>query len=175
MTTETGRVPDLAQVADRLAMHDVLIKHSRGVDRADEAILKSAYWPDATVEYGGFQGPAHEFCAILPGAIAHHARTQHRVTNIAIDQDGDDARVESYVTAYHYTANDDGPDTEMTYLGRYLDTMQKREDVWKISHRQIVMDWNQNVDTTAVWAGPTFDGIARGGRVPDDPLYAFLG
>jgi hypothetical protein len=175
MTTETGRVPDLAEVADRLAMHDVLAKHSRGVDRADEAILKSAYWPHATVEYGGFQGSAHEFCAILPAAISQHARTQHSVTNVAIEQDGDEARVESYVTAYHYTANDDGPDTEMTYLGRYLDTMQKRQDVWKISHRRIVMDWNQNVAATAVWEGPTFDGIARGGRVPKDPLYTFLG
>ena len=175
MATETGRVPDLAEVADRLAMHDVLAKHSRGVDRADEAILKSAYWSDATVEYGGFEGSAYEFCEMLPGAIAHYARTQHRVTNIAIDQDGDDARVESYVTAYHYRTNDDGPDTEMTYLGRYLDTMKKRDNVWKISHRKILMDWNQNVDATAAWEGPTVSGIARGGRFPDDPLYAFLG
>lgn len=174
MTTETGQVPDLAEVADRLAMHDVLAKHSRGVDRADESILKSAYWPDATVEYGGFQGMAHEFCAILPGAIGQYARTQHRVTNVAIEQQGSQARVESYVTAYHYRAVDDGPDTEMTYLGRYFDTMEKRADVWKIKHRKIVMDWNQNVAATALWEGPTFDAIARGARLPDDPIYSFL-
>lgn len=169
---ETGRIPDLQEIGDRLAIHDVLVQHSRGVDRADEAILKSAYWPDAEVAYGGFNGPAHTFCEFLPGAIKGYAHTQHRVTNVAIDIQGDEALVESYVTAYHYRAADVGPDTELTYLGRYLDRMQRRDDVWKISHRRIVMDWNQNTVASAIWEGPTFDGIARGARHPDDPLYA---
>ena len=46
---ETGTVPDLAMIGDRLAIQDVLAKHSRGVDRADEATLKGCYWPDSTV------------------------------------------------------------------------------------------------------------------------------
>ena len=91
----------------------------------------------------------------------------------AVEQVGDHAKVESYVTAYHYLATDDG-DSEMTYLGRYLDAMEKRDDVWKIKHRKIVMDWNQNVASTAQWEGPTFDAIARGARLPEDPVYAFL-
>lgn len=49
VTIETGRVPTLAELADRLAIQEVLAQHSRGVDRADEAILISAYWPDAEV------------------------------------------------------------------------------------------------------------------------------
>ena len=170
---ETGRVANLAEVADRLAIQEVLAQHSRGVDRADEAILKSAYWPDAEVAYGGFNGPAHEFCAMLPGAIKRYAATQHCITNICIDLRGDEARVETYVTAYHYLAAEEG-DTEMTYLGRYLDRMQKRGDVWKILHRQVVMDWNQNAPASALLEGPPFDGLARGARRPTDPLYAHL-
>lgn len=171
---ETGQVPDAAEIGDRLAIHDVLCKHSRGVDRADGAILKTAYWPDAEVAYGGFNGNAHEFCEMLPNAIRGFARTQHSISNVTIDVRGDDARVETYVTAYHYTANDRGPDQEMTYLGRYLDRMQKRGSVWKILHRQVVMDWNQNAIVTAVWNGAPFTGLARGDRCPDDPLYALL-
>lgn len=170
---EAGKVPSLAEVADRLAIQDVLAQHSRGVDRADEAILKSAYWPDAEVAYGGFNGPAHEFCAMLPGAIKRYAATQHTITNLSIDLRGADARVETYVTAYHYLAAEVG-DTEMTYLGRYLDRMQKRGDVWKILHRQVVMDWNQNAPASAILEGPPFDGLARGARQPTDPLYAHL-
>jgi len=168
---ETGRIPGLAEVADRLAIMDVLAKHSRGVDRADGALLKTAYWADATVAYGAFNGGAHEFCEILPNAIRTYARTQHSLSNTSVDFHGDTALVESYVTAYHYLAVEDGPDTEMIYLGRYLDTMTRRGDVWKIQHRQVVMDWNQNIAATAVLEGPPFDGLAHGERHPDDPLY----
>ena len=171
---ETGKVPSLEQAADRLAIQDVLAKHSRGVDRAEEATLKSAYWPEATVAYGGFNGAAHEFCEMLPGAIKRYAGTQHSITNVSIDLRGNEARVETYVTAYHYLATDEGADTEMTYIGRYLDRMEKRGDVWKIMHRQVVMDWNQNAVATAVLEGPPFAGLARGARHPDDPLYAHL-
>ena len=171
---ETGKVPTLEELADRLAIHDVLAKHSRGVDRAEEATLKSAYWPDATVAYGGFNGAAHEFCEGLPANIRKYAATQHSVTNVCIDFRGDEARVESYVTAYHYLAVEGGQDTEMTFLGRYLDRMEKRGDVWKIRHRSVVMDWNQNADATAVLTGPPFDGLARGDRHPEDPLFEHL-
>lgn len=174
-TDDTGRVPDAAEVADRLAIMDVLAKHSRGVDRADAGLLKTAYWPDATVAYGGFNGPAHEFCEILPGAISVYARTQHSISNVAIEFRGREALVETYVSAYHYASVADGPDREMTFLGRYLDTMERRDDVWKIRHRQVVMDWNRNADATAVLDGPPFDGLARGERHPDDPLNRLLG
>ena len=172
---ETGMVPAFEEVADRLAIQDVLAKHSRGVDRAEEATLKSAYWPDATVAYGGFNGRAHEFCEYLPDAIKRYAATQHSITNVSIDLRGDDARVETYVTAYHYLAEEEGGDTEMTYIGRYLDRMEKRGDVWKISHRRVVMDWNQNANASAILEGPPFEGLARGSRHPDDPLYEHLG
>ena len=168
--SETGAIPSVEVIANRLAIHDVLTKHSRGVDRADASLLKSAYWPDAEVAYGGFNGPAHQFCEALPTGIKKYAATQHRVTNISIDFNGDDAVVESYVTAYHYSANDTA-DTEMTYIGRYIDHLQRREDIWKIQFRRVVMDWNQNAEATAILSGPPFEGLARGARAPEDPLY----
>ena len=174
MTSETGRVPGSQEVSDRLAILDVLAKHCRGVDRANESILKSCYWPDAEVAYGGFNGNAHQFCAMLPAAIRAYARTQHSISNTAFEFLGDVALVETYVTAYHYRAVEGGTDTEMTYLGRYLDRLQKRGDVWKILHRQVVMDWNQNAAATAILEGPPFDGLARGARHPDDPLDRML-
>jgi hypothetical protein len=171
MKNETGRVPSAAEVADRLAIYDVLVQHCRGVDRADGDILRSAYWPDAEVAYGGFDGNAHTFCAMLPKAIRAYARTQHCIGNVAIELAGDVAHVETYVTAHHY-AEAEGGDREMIFLGRYLDRMEKRGNVWKIAHRRVVMDWNRNVAASAHWAGPPFDGLARGARQPDDPLYA---
>lgn len=167
---QPGKVPAPDEVAHRLAIMEVLATHSRGVDRADEATLKSCYWPDAEVAYGGFNGPAWEFCAMLPGAIRQFAATQHSISNVLIELRSAEARVETYVTAYHYTQAESGADAEMIFLGRYLDVMERRDDCWKIRHRRVVMDWNQNVPATAKLSGPPFDGLARGSRYPDDPL-----
>jgi hypothetical protein len=80
------------------------------------------------------------------------------------------------VTAYHYTAatQSQDHDSELTYLGRYIDHMQRRHEHWKIMFRRVVMDWNQNLIASAIFEGPTFSGLARGKRAPDDPLYAML-
>ena len=135
--------------------------------------------PGRNSENGTFrpstQAPAHEFCEYLPVGIRRYVATQHTITNVAIELRGDEAWVETYVTACHYFANEEGQGAEMTYLGRYLDRMVKRGDVWKITHRRAVMDWNRNADATAVLEGPPFDGLARGSRHPDDPLYEHLG
>lgn len=171
MKEPTGRVPKPAELADRLAIEDVLARHSRGVDRADETQLTAAYWPDAEVAYGGFNGNAHEFCKRLPQAIRNFTYTHHAIGNVVIDLIGEDARVETYVTARHYTARDD---SYMIFVGRYLDRMQRRNGVWKILHRRVVMDWNQNGPAGAKWDGAPFDGLARGSRHPDDPLDEHL-
>ncbi len=176
----TGRIPDPSEMADRWAIQDVLAVHCRGVDRADEAALKSAYWDDAEVSYGGFEGLAHQFCEMLPKSIVRFSHTQHSISNVVIrfaqersevDHSVTHAAVETYVTAYHYLPESDGVDTEMTFLGRYLDRFERRGDSWKIAHRQVLMDWNQNAASSAIWQGPPFDGLARGERAPDDPAY----
>ena len=173
-SNDPGRVRDPSELADELAIRQVLAAHSRGVDRADGDILRSCYWDDATVSYGGPDGPASAFCDVLPGAIRGYARTAHVIGNVLIDLRGSEARVETYVTAYHYRSVADGPDREMIYIGRYLDRMQRRDGVWRISHRTALMDWNRNVDASAIWSGPPFDGLARGARAPDDPSCAFF-
>jgi len=182
----TGRVPDTAELADRMAIQQVLAVHCRGVDRADERALKAAYWPDAQVAYGGFEGSAHEFCEMLPKSIVRFAHTQHSISNVLIqfsdgarvfksDSPRTQAAVETYVTAYHYLAAEGAAaDTEMTFLGRYLDRFERREETWKINHRRVLMDWNQNSDATAVLKGPPFDGLARGARYPSDPVYDLM-
>jgi len=175
----TGRLPEPSEVADRLAIQDVLAVHCRGVDRADAAALRSAYWEDAEVAYGGFEGSAHQFCELLPTSIVRFAHTQHSISNVLIrfaeptgsDQVVTRAAVETYVTAYHYLAQADADDQEMTFLGRYLDNFERRGAYWKIAHRCVLMDWNQNTTSSALWEGPPFDGLAQGARAPDDPVY----
>lgn len=172
---EVGRVPDAAEVADRLAIMAVLSMHSRGIDRASTEMLQSCYWPDAEVDYGGYKGGAHAFCEMLPNGIKRYQNTQHQISNTHIEFQGTLAKVETYVTAHHYLADEEGNDTEMTYIGRYLDQMEKRDDCWKISFRKIVMTWHQYGPATAdEEANPSLKPISRASHDADDPLFEFL-
>jgi hypothetical protein len=55
---------------------------------------------------------------------------------------------------------------------RYLDHLSRRDGVWRIDDRTVVLDWHK----TEVWSSeappvPT-EGFARGRRYPEDPVYA---
>ena len=171
---ETGRLPSASGVADRLAIQEVIAMHCRGVDRASAEILMSCYWPDAKVDYGAYKGSAHAFCEPLTEAILRYENTQHIVSNLLIELADGDARVETYVTAHHYLVGD--PDTEMTYIGRYFDQMQKRGDIWKIAYRKIVMTWHQNAPGSKdLESNPSLQPISEACRYPDDPWFGFDG
>ena len=62
---------ELAAVRDELAraeIRDAMFRYCRGVDRADRALIRSAYHPDAHDKHGKYDGPSHAFAA------AHVAR-----------------------------------------------------------------------------------------------------
>jgi len=168
---EPGTVPNSERMADRLAIAEIIALHCRGVDRADQESLKRCYWTDATTAYGSEAVPAHPFCEQLAVAITAFEQTHHMVTNSLFDFDGDSARVESTLLAFHYKAGDDEPDSEMTYLGRYLDRFERRGDVWKIKHREPVMSWSQNAQASHDADHPALSELRRAGRFPDDPVY----
>jgi len=165
----TGQVPDTERLADHLAIQDVIFKHCRGLDRADAVLLKTCYWEDAQVDYGFFKGGGHEFCDLIARSIVGNRATHHQVSNIIPEFSEDEAVVESYVTAYHHQPG--GQLTEMTYMGRYIDHMEKRDNVWKLLMRHVVADWNQNlVSSDNLDSGP-LSSLAKSARMPDDPLY----
>ena len=171
-----GEIPSLEETRDRLAIQALLAAHSRGVDRADGELLKACYWPEAEVAYGGFNGPAHTFCENLPAGIKRYTATQHCIGNTQIVFNGDLADVETYVYAGHYLRpGAEHPGQEMIFFGRYLDRVERRGNCWKISFRRVVMDWNEFLTPSSVDQGPPFDGLARGARAPDDPLYSVGG
>ena len=62
----------------------------------------------------------------------------------------------------------------MTYIGRYLDKMEKRHNVWKITFRKIVMTWHQNtLGSKDEERNPSLKPIARALRYPEDPWFDF--
>lgn len=168
---EAGTVPTPQEVADRLAISEILSLHCRGVDRADLSALQACYWPEAKTYYGTDALGAHEFAEGLVEAIQGFAQTQHMVTNTLFRFSGEKASVESSVLAFHYLSDAEGADSEMTYIGRYIDEFEKRGSVWKIIERIPVMSWNQNSPASTDSENPALAGLQRSSRKPDDIVY----
>ena len=172
MTAEAGIVPDLECIADRLAIHDVLNLHSRGLDRLDSSAIQSAYWADAEVDYGGYKGGAHIFAELVVGALdEQYELTRHCLSNTLIAFAGNSALSETNVNAGHLLA---GAEEEMLFYGRYLDKLEKREGRWKILHRQVVIDWSKRLPVRDEREDEAFTALAKGAHLDQDPLYPFL-
>ncbi len=165
------------ELPHREAIKDCLYRYSRGIDRGDEAMLRSCYWPDATDDHAGlFTGPATEYIDKAVSNTAARCPTQHFVTNILIRIDGDKASVESYYYAVHESMMLNGSLRDLIATGRYLDRFERRGDEWRISARSVAIDWYREYPDTTDWSLGPFglgDG-GRGGRMPADPSYSLL-
>ena len=67
-----------------------------------------------------------------------------------------------------------GATEEMLFYGRYLDRLERRDDTWKLQHRQVVMDWAKRLTVADERHSEAFADLAKGGHRDADPLYAFL-
>ena len=169
MLDNLGSPPDSIELADRLAILDILAGHSRGLDRLDLDLLRAVYWEDAQVDYGFFKGLAHEFAGLVVGALSGgYELTQHVLGNSLVDLDGDAARVETLVTAWHL---EPGAEREMMSTGRYLDKLEKRAGTWKLSHRLVLIDWVRRYDITNEREDEQFDALGKGRHDREDPSY----
>lgn len=155
---------------DRFEIQDLLYRYCRGVDRCDEVLVRSAYHPDSYDDRGYWRGNGHEFATFIVERLrAANSATTHAVTNVLIEVDGDTATSESLVRAT--LVRRDHPATVDIVGARYLDRLSRREGVWGIDQRLVVLDWQ----TTQRWeeSAPPFalDQFKRGDRYPDDPVY----
>ena len=172
MAKEPGTVLSADQQADQQAIQQVLYSHSRGLDRLDAKTIAAAYWPEAEVDYGAYKGPAQDFAGLVVAALeGQYELTQHMLGNSLIQLEGDFARVESCVSACHLLM---GAGEELMFSGRYLDRLDKRGQQWKISHRQVVMDWSRRLPVSDERDGDAFAALAKGSHGESDPLYPFL-
>lgn len=158
---------------DELAAHvqirQVLYRYCRGVDRGDAALLKSVYHPEAIDIHGSWEGPGEEFAERIVRSLDEpHGASQHHLTNVLIELDGDRAAVESYFIAFHPYDPADGDTEKIAFVGgRYLDRFERRDDDWRIVHRQVVLDWSRADLGGEVWAAQ--QAFPRGRRRDADP------
>jgi ketosteroid isomerase-like protein len=171
---------ELNRLSDRQAIVDCLTRYTRGLDRHDANILTSAYHADAIDHHDPFVGSPAEF---VPWANQFHeadyvAHT-HAITNNSVEIDGDVAHSETYVQATMRRK-----DGLLDIRGaRYIDRLERRDGVWRIAAREVLVDWASTTSGGVVQGHPTgtWDrsdvSYQRPLRVParDAPVMASLG
>jgi len=127
------------ELMDRQAIHEIVMRFCRAVDRLDRELLLSCYHPNAIDDHGIFLGSAEELADwVLPMQKEHQIATQHCVTNHFCDLQGDVAHTESY---YHCAdMNRQGPPL-LLCGGRYIDRFERLNDRWAIAARVHRMEW----------------------------------
>jgi hypothetical protein len=142
---------ELDFLIDREKIRDCLARLSRGEDRRDVELIRGCYWPDATDDHGVFVGSFEDYLAwVVPGAPSIPV-TLHTLGQSVIELRGTSAFVETHVTAYHRI--DTGSQARDVVIGgRYLDRMEKRGRQWRIAHRVMVNDWQQDLGPSIDWS-----------------------
>lgn len=165
----------LQELLDKEAIRDCLYRYCRGIDRADEAVLRSAYWPDAHDRHGAYVGDVEGFIAQALPRLRSGGRGVHQISNILVELLGDWAAVESSFFALQSSSA--APTLETFLCGRYLDRFEKRQGQWRVAERTVVYDWiEERARPELAQDDATLFGKRQphGGRLSRDPLYAFL-
>jgi len=155
----------------RQDIQDCIFRYMRGQDRLDAELQRSAFHPDATVDYGFWKGSGHDFVDFAQGLLTRYGATQHLIgqTHIVVT-DADHAHGEVYFIAYSRRHADGGAEEDLIIAGRYLDAYSKRDGEWRIATRKEVVDWTHTAPAADDWFARVPTAL-RGGRGSDDPSY----
>jgi 3-phenylpropionate/cinnamic acid dioxygenase small subunit len=131
---------DVQQVADKLEIHELLARYARGVDTKDWALYRSVFTPDAAIDYssaGAIAGTRDEVAAWLEAGFVNIPMTQHFISNIEIELDGDHAKAR----AMFYNPMQLPGMSDLSYCGGYYDhELVRTTDGWKserlVEHNQ---------------------------------------
>jgi hypothetical protein len=155
----------LRRLLDRQAIIDCINRYARGVDRGDEALLQSAYHPDAVEDHaGGYVGAVDGLIPYLAAAHRPFQGYQRFVTNFSLEFDGDEAHAESY---YLCILRRDEDAKLFVNGGRYVDRLERRDGEWRIAATVLVADWSLDPETTLEMIATG----ATGSRDRDDVSY----
>jgi len=136
--------PRPEQVADRIAIDDLLDAYARAIDTKDWDGLRTLFTHDALLDYtheGGVRGDIEEAIAWLSKALEPFAMCQHIVANRRVTIDGDEATVHAYVFSPLGLPDGLGGLTIVLSGGEYDDRLRRTPDGWRFASRTARSAW----------------------------------
>ena len=136
--------PELRRLLDENELRALSATYTRGLDRADQVLVRSVFADDATTHYGSFRGGPDEMAAMAMRALSAYESTQHLVGQINLAIEGDTATGEVYFQAFHRHATEG---FDRFICGRYIDRYARIGGRWLMTHRTEVVDWTRTEPT----------------------------
>jgi hypothetical protein len=122
--------------ADNVQITELLLRYATGIDSKNWPLFRSCWADEIDADYGELgtfadPGALTELFAQIHGPMGP---TYHRLSNFAIDVDGDIATARTYVHAVlMVTPDDNGPWVDA--IGHYDDELVRGPDGWRIRQR----------------------------------------
>lgn len=121
---------DSRTLADRIEITDLLTRYATAVDDKDWPLYRSVFTADAQIDYSTAGGPTGDVDAVVAGLteqLALFSRTQHFISNIAVELDGDIAKVR----AMFFNPMIVSPGKQFTCGGWYNHDLVRTPDGWR--------------------------------------------
>jgi hypothetical protein len=119
-------------MSDRDDLFDLTIRYATAIDTQQYSLLKNVFTDDAKLDYGvvGQWTGGGEVADFMEAAHVSATHTMHRMTNQAIQIDGDTATMRTYVDALILFEGGGANPT-----GYYDDHAVRTPDGWRIARR----------------------------------------
>jgi hypothetical protein len=129
---------DTAELRDRLAINDLLVRYAWAIDTKDWDALDGVFTPDAHIDYtatGGIAGTLGEIKPWLAESLAAFPATQHLLANSQVTLAGDTATARTAVYNPMGAATREGPLHFFFMGGIYADQLVRTPAGWRITDR----------------------------------------
>jgi len=122
----------ITELADRLAIQDLIYNYNRAVDRRDDGLVESLFAPDAVVgERVGIDAIRDAFRATW----SKYTELHHLSTNVVVTIDGDRATARSKSIMLRGTRESPISTAESPTYVLYQDEFVRHDGVWRFSRR----------------------------------------
>jgi len=133
-------------------IRNVIYSYCRAVDSRDWDSVRACFSPEATISHGSYSGPVDKFLVFAIDILERMNETLHSVGGVCIEFEAGIATTHATYNSFHHIPGKyskvgpvptDGVDTDWIVAGRYCDTLECFEGVWKITKRQAYNDWTR--------------------------------
>jgi ketosteroid isomerase-like protein len=138
-------------LADRAAIHDVLVSYFRGLDRCDRELVRNCFTDDVHVHYdkrppvSGIDAVMAHFRTFDRMEKGAMKVTTHFMGNLNVKYIRDDtAETETNAIAFMV----EPADVMAMRSLRYIDRFRRDQNSWRISDRLHTLDWSCRIPTT---------------------------
>ena len=136
---------ELQSISDRLGIVDLLNRYARAMDAQDWDLLRTVFTPDAHIDYVSVGGPAGEVDTVLAWVaetMPTFPNSQHLVSNVETDVEGDEATVRAGYFAQIRTI----AGGQFFCGGWYHHRLNRTDDGWRSRHMVDVIAWTDRQD-----------------------------